>query len=71
MGLLNLKIMKVRKKALADMDNHQIVYKNGEERNLSVKVAMSTGDNEEEGGENNDENVAGNDNENEDENNDN
>jgi len=53
------------------MDNHQIVYKNGEERNLSVKVAMSTGDNEEEGGENNDENVAGNDNENEDENNDN
>jgi len=29
------------------MDNHQIVYKNGEERNLSVKVAMSAGDNEE------------------------
>jgi len=47
MDLLNLKTMKVRKKALADMDNHQIVYKNGEERNLSVKVAMSAGDNEE------------------------
>jgi len=46
MDLLNLKIMKVRKKALAEMDNHQIVYKNGEDRNLSVKVAMSTGDNE-------------------------
>jgi len=47
MALSNLKIMMVRKKALADMDNFQIVYRNGEERNLSVKVAMSTGDNEE------------------------
>jgi len=44
-----------QKKALTEMDNFQIVYKNGEERNLSVKVAMSTGDNEKEG-ENNNEN---------------
>jgi len=49
-----------QKKALAEMDNHQIVYKNGEDRNLSVKVAMSAGDNEE-----NDKNEGDNENENE------
>jgi len=69
MDLLNLKIMMDKKKALSEMDNHQIVYKNGEERNLSVKVAMSTGDNE--GNDENDnkggENENENDNENEDE----
>jgi len=52
-----------QKKALAEMDNHQIVYKNGEDRNLSVKVAMSTGDNDKE-----DENTKEKDNENENEN---
>jgi len=36
------------------MDNFQIVYKNGEERNLSVKVAMSTGENKEENDDDND-----------------
>jgi len=52
-----------QKKALADMDNFQIVYRNGEERNLSVKVAMSTGDNEEdENNENDDDNEKENEN---------
>jgi len=51
-----------RKKALTEMDNFQIVYKNGEERNLTVKVAMSTGDNE---NKNNNEKENENDNENE------
>jgi len=65
-----------QKKALSEMDNFQIVYKNGEERNLSVKVAMSTGENEnnnddddEEGGDKN-ENKNDNKNDNENENND-
>jgi len=72
MDLSNLKTMMVRKKALAEMDNFQIVYKNGDERNLSVKVAMSTGDNEDEedddneDGDNENENKPNNDNEKED-----
>jgi len=54
-----------QKKAISEMDNFQILYKNGEERNLSVKVAMATGDevnevNEgEEGDDENDENEKG------------